>query len=64
MHLAPKEVLHVYEGGVRRAEVQRVDEQWTPYRVVYTYNGRVLRPDYCEKLESAIEHAKRYVFTR
>lgn len=64
MHLAPTEILHVFEAGEKRAEVQRVDgEMYTPFRVVYQRNNRVIMaPSYESDKEIAIDRAKRYVF--
>jgi hypothetical protein len=62
MHLAPSEILHVFEAGEKRAEVQRVDELHTPFRVVFQLNGHTLAPSYESDMEVAIDRAKRWAF--
>lgn len=63
MHLEPPvNVMHVYEAGNKRSEVQTMDDQNTPYRVIFRYNGQQLIPAYCRKLDDAIDLAKRFTF--
>lgn len=73
-HLASTEVLHVFEAGNRRAEVQRVNERYFPFRVVYQTkkSGEVMRddesaywthaPSYHVKEEKARSLARRWAY--
>lgn len=74
MHLAPTEILHVFEAGNRRAEVQRVDEEHSPFRVVYQTrkSGEVMRdgespywthpPDYFLSEDEAKQRARYWAY--
>jgi hypothetical protein len=62
MHLEDARIIHIFEAAKRRAEVQRVDDKRTPYRVTFCYNHHRLVPRYFRDLEDATDHAKRFAF--
>lgn len=68
MHLAPLETLHVYQTRQRRAEVQRVREQHTSFRIVYKFRycsdgeWHTLSPDYLADEETAKQKARAWAY--